>query len=45
VAGWTEKSVLCTDVPAEELEVLPVDGTLMPPIDALCAVAAAIVAK
>lgn len=45
VAGWTEKSDLCTELPGDELEVVFDDGTLIPPIDALCAVAAAIVAK
>lgn len=42
VAGWTEKSVLCTDEPGEELEVAPDE---IPPIEALWAVAAAIVAR
>lgn len=45
VAGWTEKSARCTDDTGDDVEVPPEDGTPIPPMDALWAVAAAIVAR
>lgn len=45
VAGWTEKSDRWTDELGDDVDDPTVEGTPIPPMDALWAVAAAIVAR